>query len=61
MDTKKLIKKYNIVNFNWTKYIEQYNLNEKGINNVRDAYKYFINTGFRSGHKWFGVNKKKGI
>ena len=59
MDTKKLIKKYNIVNFNWTKYVEQYNLNEKGINNVRNAYKYFINTGFRSGHKWFGVNKKK--
>ena len=61
MDTKKLIKKYNIVNFNWIKYVEQYKLDQKGIKNVRNAYKYFINTGFNLGHKWYGINKKKNI
>ena len=59
MDSKKLIKKYNIINFNWKKYIDEYKLEEKGINDVRNAYKYYINTGFKSGHKWYGFNKRK--
>jgi hypothetical protein len=59
MDSSKLIKRYNIINFNWEKYITVYNLELEGINTIKEAYKYFINTGFKKGHKWFGVNRNK--
>ena len=37
-----LIRKFNIFNHDWEKYILTYDLDEKGINNKKKAYKYFI-------------------
>ena len=54
-----LIRKFNIFNHDWEKYILTYDLDEKGINNKKKAYKYFIKKGYKLGHKWFGLNNVK--